>query len=46
MVIQTSEKNLLMRIANGFRASRGLRKNLDGEALVELAHETVEGKPE
>lgn len=46
MIIKTSEKNLLMRIANGFRASRGLRKNLDGEALVALAHEAVESKPE
>lgn len=34
-----SEKNLLMQIANGFRASRGIRKNLDGEALVELANQ-------
>ena len=41
-----SEKNLLMRIANGFRASRGIRKNLDGEALVELANQTVESKLE
>lgn len=44
MKIEHSEKNLLMQIANGFRASRGIRKNLDGEALVELANQIVESK--
>lgn len=46
MKVEHSEKNLLMQIANGFRASRGIRKNLDGEALVELANQVVESKPE
>ena len=46
MKTEHSEKNLLMQIANGFRASRGIRKNLDGEALVELANQIVESKPE
>lgn len=44
MKVEHSEKNLLMQIANGFRVSRGIRKNLDGEALVELANQVVESK--